>query len=122
MPTYVSKCSACGKDHEYVAKVANRAATPVCCGLPTERQLTTPAISAMAWTGHKGVYLPDGKNGGKGTWIEDGAAYKQYMKSNNKISGDEGQQEAAIQKRNLEKADDKKLTQAVEKAVAIHSH
>lgn len=79
--------------------------------------LTAPAISAMAFTGHKGFHMPDGKHGGKGTWIESGQDYKKYLKENNKLPASEGAAESRLQKRNVEAADNKKRREAVIKAV-----
>lgn len=121
MPIYTSKCSVCNKSQDYFRKIDDRADTPECCGKKTAKSLDTPMVSAMIWTGWKGVHMPDGKNGGQGTWIEDGAQYKKYIKQNNYLVGDEGQQEASIQRRNIEARQDKKLEQDVIKAVQIHS-
>lgn len=79
--------------------------------------LTAPAISAMAFTGHKGFHMPDGQHGGKGTWIESGQDYKKYLKEHNKLPASEGAAEARLQKRNADAADNKKRRQAVIKAV-----
>jgi len=119
MPTYSSVCSACGKTYEYVSRIVDRGNTPRCCDKPTDKVLDAPRVSAMAWTGHKGFHVPDGVNG-KGTWIEDGAAYHRYLKQHNKIPASEGVREAEIQKANRERADDHKLEAAVEKAVYTH--
>jgi predicted nucleic acid-binding Zn ribbon protein len=117
MPTYVANCSTCGTDYDYVRSIANRNDTPECCGAPTVKSLTAPAISAMAFTGHKGFHMPDGKQGGKGTWIESGQDYKKYLRENNKIPTSEAASEAKLQKKNAEAADNKKRREAVIKAV-----
>jgi len=116
MPTYVAHCSNCGAEHDYIRSIANRNDTPICCGVPTVKGLTTPAISAMTFTGHKGFHMPDGKNG-KGTWIESGQDYKRYLRENNKIPASEAEAEARIQRKHAEAADNKKRREAVIKAV-----
>lgn len=121
MPTYVSHCSTCGADHDYIRKIADRDQTPECCGAPTVKGLTTPAISAMCFTGHKGFRMPDGKQGGKGTWIESGQDYKKYLRDNNKMPADEAAAESRIQKKNAVAADDKKRRAAVIEAVKRHT-
>jgi predicted nucleic acid-binding Zn ribbon protein len=121
MPTYSSYCHECGTDHEYFRKMADALDTPECCGVKTEKNLNAmPQISAMAFTGHKGFHAMDGKNGGKGTWIETGADYKRYIKDNNKLVGDEGIQEAEHQRKNIQAADKKARRAAVVKAVEQH--
>jgi hypothetical protein len=79
--------------------------------------LTTPAIGAMSFSGHKGFHMPDGKQGGKGTWIESGNDYKKYLRDNNKMPAHEAESEAKIQKKNIAAADDKKRRDAVIKVV-----
>lgn len=113
MPTYQSKCPICNTKHEYIRTVANRNDVPNCCGKPTIRTLDTPMVSAMSFTGHKGMHMPDAKN----TWIEDGAAYKKYIKENNLIVGNEGKQEAAMNKARLEKQADIDRRKTVEEVV-----
>jgi predicted nucleic acid-binding Zn ribbon protein len=117
MPTYVSKCHACGAVHEYIRKVDQRNDVPLCCGQATEKQLQAPQISAMAFSGHKGFMLHDGKNGGKGTWIETGADYKRYLNQTGSVPAHEGQQEASRVRAEQVKQADKKRRQAVVDAV-----
>lgn len=117
MPTYVSKCGACGQEHEFVTRIANRDETPVCCGEPTTRILVTPMIAATLFSGHAGFLMEDGKNDGKGTWIETSQDYHRYLKDNNKIPVSEGKREAEIKAERRKKEEDRKLTAAVEKAV-----
>lgn len=121
MPTYSSYCHECGTQHEYFARMADALNTPVCCGVKTEKNLNaTPQISAMAFQGGKGYTITDGKNGGKGTWIESGQDLKRYVKENNLLVGDEGPQEAAIQRKNIEAAEKRKVWKAAEAAVIKH--
>jgi predicted nucleic acid-binding Zn ribbon protein len=120
MPLYSSRCQECGSSHTYVRKVAERNDTPLCCGVQTAKTLDTPMVSAMAWTGHKGVFMPDGQNGGKGTFIESGADYHKYLRDNNKIPASEGAREAEIQKGNREAEHDKVRREAVIAAVQQH--
>jgi hypothetical protein len=75
----------------------------------------------MAFTGHKGFHMPDGKQGGKGTWIESGQDYKKYLRDNNKMPSHEAAAEAQIQKKNAVDADNKKRRAAVIEAVNRHS-
>lgn len=117
MPTYVSRCHTCDESYDYIRKVADRHQTPECCGVPTVMGLTTPAIGAMSFSGHKGFHMPDGKQGGKGTWIESGNDYKKYLRDNNKLPAHEAESEAKIQKKNIAAADDKKRRDAVIKVV-----
>jgi len=121
MPTYVAHCPSCDTQYDYIRSISNRNDTPVCCGAPTIKGLTAPAISAMAFTGHKGFHMPDGKHGGKGTWIESGQDYKRYLRENNKMPASEAEAEAKIQRKNAEAADNKKRREAVIKAVEKHS-
>lgn len=116
MPTYVSKCNSCGTEHEFVRKIADRDRTPECCGVSTVRGLVAPQISAMAFTGHKGFHMPDGEAGGRGTWIEDGHAYKRYLKEKKKLPASEGAAEAERARKNAKAADDKKRREAVVEA------
>jgi predicted nucleic acid-binding Zn ribbon protein len=117
MPTYTAHCSTCGHEQDYIRSIANRNDTPLCCDAPMVKGLTAPAISAMAFTGHKGFHMPDGKHGGKGTWIESGQDYKKYLKDNDKLPASEGAAESRLQKRNADAADSKKRREAVIKAV-----
>ena len=117
MPTYVSRCHTCDTSYDYIRKVADRHQTPECCGVPTAMGLTTPAIGAMSFSGHKGFHMPDGKQGGKGTWIESGNDYKKYLRDNNKMPAHEAEAESKIQKKNITAADDKKRRDAVIKVV-----
>lgn len=120
MPTYASKCQKCGQEHEFVTRVANRDDTPVCCGEKTTRVLATPMIAATLFTGHQAFLMEDGKNGGKGTWIETSQDYHRYLKENRKIPASEGKREAEIKADQRKKEEDRKLTAAVEKAVLSH--
>lgn len=61
--------------------------------------------------------MPDGKNNGKGTWIESGQDYKKYLTTNKLIPSSEAAQESVVQKKNVEAVDDKKRRAAVIKAV-----
>lgn len=121
MPTYISTCHTCDTPYDYIRKVADRHDTPECCGTPTVMGLTTPAIGAMSFSGHKGFHVPDGKHNGKGTWIESGQDYKRYMSTNKLMPASEAAAEAVIQKKNTEAADDKKRRAAVIKAVTNHA-
>lgn len=121
MPTYTAHCQACGAEYDYIRSIANRNDTPICCDVPTVKGLTAPAISAMTFSGHKGFHMPDGKHGGKGTWIESGQDYKKYLRENNKIPSSEAAAESRIQKKHAEAADSKKRREAVIKAVQTHS-
>ena len=93
MPTYSSKCNACGSKYEYIRTISTRNDTPVCCEASTEKTLDTPMVSAMAFTGHKGFFLPTAENNGRGTWIESGSQYNKYIRENNLMVGDEAKQE-----------------------------
>ena len=95
MPTYSAICPTCGTSHDYIRKVDQRNDVPMCCGVLTSRSLTAPMVSAMVFTEHKGFHLPDGKHGGKGTWIGSGQDYKKYLKDTNGMPGQEGKQESA---------------------------
>lgn len=117
MPTYISQCGTCDKPYEYIRKIADRHDTPECCGAATTMGLKTPAISAMCFTGHKGFHMPDGKQNGKGTWIETGQDYKKYMSANKLMPSAEAAVEAKIQKQNMTAADDEKRRDAVVKVV-----
>jgi predicted nucleic acid-binding Zn ribbon protein len=121
MPTYVSHCSSCDASYDYIRRIADRDQTPECCGVPTVKGLTAPAISAMTFTGHKGFHMPDGKHGGKGTWIESGSDYKKYLTVNNKMPSHEAAVEAKIQGKNKADADNKKRREAVIQAVQRHT-
>jgi len=116
MPLYSARCMQCGKAQTYFTKVADRETTPVCCETPTAKQLDTPMVSAMSFTGHKGFVVP-----GTQTWIEDGTQMKKFMKEKNYLSESEGTQEAIHQRANREKTDDQKLDTAVETAIRKHS-
>lgn len=52
MPTYACKCSKCGIEQDYYAKIADRDITPKCdvCKGKTVKMLSTPMISAMGLT------------------------------------------------------------------------
>ena len=124
MPTYVERCKHCGHQQDYIRTVSRMEETDSHCDAPMERQgawAIAPMVSAGVWTGHKGAFMPDGKNGGRGTWVESAQDWHKYMKQNNKAPADEAAQEARIQKANKEAADDKALTKAVEQAVQKHA-
>ena len=110
MPMYSALCEVCKTPQTYFQTVGNRASTPTCCEQQMTKTLDSPMVSAMAWSGWKGFYA-------NGQYIEDGAQYKKFLAKNDFIPASEGHQEAAIQKRNKEIADDKKLTAAVTSAV-----
>jgi hypothetical protein len=114
---YSARCMKCLKSHTYYQSVANRAETPLCCDLQTSKTLDAPMVSSMSWTSHKGFYVP----GPSGEFISDGAAYKKFLDKNNYVPASEGHQEAAIQRKNQEVADDKKLEAAVTLAVQANS-
>lgn len=116
MPMYHARCSKCGTSQDYFSRIDNRHVTPVCCDGPMLKVLEAAMVGAMNWTGWKGVRMPDAN----GTFIEDGAAYKRYLKQHNVIPESEGKSEAAHQQKQQAANDDRKLTQAVEKAVYTH--
>jgi hypothetical protein len=101
-----------------MSSVADRETNlPVCCGEKTYQIITSsPMIGAMAFTGWKGFYMPDGK-GEKGTWIDNGGDFKKYLKENDKMPASEGIPEAQLQKKNIEEAHAKKRRKDVEKVV-----
>ena len=117
MPTYTAKCPVCSTHHDYVRRVADREDTPSCCETRTVKQLATPQISAMAFTGHKG-FVADAT--GTPQWIDSGSDLKRYMKENSFVSPGEGEERAVDARRNREIETDKKLDQAIDKALAIH--
>lgn len=62
MPTYSARCTQCGNEEDYFAKIADRDNTPVCCKAPMERALVAPMIPAMGLSDHWKVVSPiDGK-------------------------------------------------------------
>lgn len=64
MPTYSSRCSKCGSEKDYFAKVADRNETPVCCATPTERMLTAAMVPQVGIaTGRSGKYQELAKKG-----------------------------------------------------------
>lgn len=121
MPTYVSRCEECGTEHNYIRKVAERNDTPVCCEAPTVKQLVAPEVGAMSFSGHKGVYMPDGKNGGKGTWIETGADYKNFLKKTGCVPTSDYKGEPERIRANQERENAKKRREAVVEAVKRHT-
>jgi hypothetical protein len=114
---YVAECSECGETQDYISSLADRENTPVCCGVKTHQIIAAPMISAMMFTGWKGFHMPDGKQGGKGTWIESGNDYKAYLKKHNKMPESEGTPEAKLQKKNREAERARKRRKDVEKIV-----
>jgi predicted nucleic acid-binding Zn ribbon protein len=118
MPTYTAKCSVCSTHHDYVRRVADRDDTPLCCETKTDKQLSTPQISAMAFGGHKG-FVTDAT--GTPRWIENGSDLKRYMRENNLTVPEEGVERAKDARRNQEIASDKALDQAVSDALSKHS-
>lgn len=116
MPMYHAHCPKCDRHQDYFSRIDNRHVTPVCCDGPMEKVLEAAMVGAMNWTGWKGVRMPDAN----GTFIEDGAAYKRYLKQNNVIPESEGASEAAHQAKQKAANDDKKLSAAVERAVHTH--
>lgn len=47
MPKYEAVCLKCGKYHEYIARVAHCADTPICCDTPTQKVIFTPPMGIM---------------------------------------------------------------------------
>lgn len=45
MPIYVSECQSCHSRHDYYATVEQRADTPECCGLKTNKLILSPMVS-----------------------------------------------------------------------------
>lgn len=115
MPTYSAVCNCCGKSQSYVRKIADRNDTPICCNEQTQRQIDSPQISAMVWTGHKGLHMTDGK------WIESGTDFKKYARDKNLIPAHEGYQEAERAVAYREAEADRKLDKAVESAIIQHT-
>jgi hypothetical protein len=112
MPLYQSKCLECGKQQDYISKIAYRHdSLPICCGQKTELMIVPPMVGAMSFVGHKGMRLA-------GQWCEDGSQYKRLMRQNNWIPEADATQEAKIQNDNIDKVNDKKLQVATEKAAA----
>jgi hypothetical protein len=53
---YDSKCQTCGTVHEYVRNIADRNDTPICCGEPTQREITLSMLAsstAAEWQAYK---------------------------------------------------------------------
>lgn len=121
MPTYVAICPHCESEADFIRKVDDRDDTPLCCGAKMVRQgawYVAPDISAMAFTGHKGMVVHEN---GQAKWLETGADYKRFIKENNKLVGEEAVQEAEHQRKNIQAADKKARRQAVIEAVKKHS-
>lgn len=108
---YESVCTQCGKEHEYVAKMADREKTPRCCGKKTVQQISTPMIGAMSWTHAKGIHL--GKQ-----WISDGGTYKKYMKENGMVSESESKDRIADAHKRRKVEHEKSIERTVERIVA----
>ena len=114
MPTYTAKCHSCGTGHTYIRKVEDRADTPVCCGVNAEKQLDTPQIGALAGSVQ---FVADAY--GKQQWIETGTDLKRFMKENKLVTPGEGEERAVDARRNREIETDKKLDQAIDKAIEV---
>ena len=44
MATFAAVCPKCQKVQTYIKPITERDQTPVCCGVPTERQITPPMV------------------------------------------------------------------------------
>lgn len=116
MPTYRCRCEVCESEQDFVRTISTRDDTPECCGQKTARIPVAPQVSAMLWTGHNAFLMEDGKNGGKGTWIETAQDYKKYLRDNNKIPVSEGRAHAEAKAKERTAREEAALTKAVEQA------
>lgn len=117
MPIYTYACQGCGSVFDkFTSKSATIETTPALaceCGTDANRIPHSSMVGALCFTGHKGVRMPDAQ----GTWIEDGAQYKKYLKDNNQIPASEAAGEAERSRANALAADDKARKAAVVAAV-----
>jgi hypothetical protein len=114
MPTYQSLCLKCNKKHEFIAQVAYRNDTPICCGNPTERRIFDAPVGHMDFQSWEPYESPaSGK-------IITSKKERQEDFKRTKTRQYEGREqetkEAARQKAYAEIEEDKKLTKAAEKA------
>lgn len=117
MPLYTAQCHVCGEKQTYMKRVDDRYDTPDCCGVQTTKAIDLVEVGAMVFTEHKGFHMPDGKHGGKGTFIGSGQEYKKYLKDNNKMPSHEAHAEAERQRKYKTEAADKKRREDVIKVV-----
>jgi hypothetical protein len=49
MPIYESICKKCGKKQDYFQPVSNYLDTPICCGIKTDKLISTPMLQASTF-------------------------------------------------------------------------
>jgi hypothetical protein len=62
MPTYLARCATCGTEQDFIARIANRDDTPLCCEAKTERVFVAPMVAAMGISDSFSIVSPiDGR-------------------------------------------------------------
>lgn len=110
MPLYTYQCNICSKKHEAFRRVDNRLDSPLCCGVPTAKQVEAPIVRPDL----EGYTSPiDGR------WIEGKKARMEDLKRNDCIPYDEDFKKEVISKQDKLRDDtEKAIDRIVEETAA----
>ena len=116
IPTYQSLCLKCNKRHEFIAQVAYRNETPMCCGALTERRIFDAPVGHMDFQSWEPYESP-----ASGKIITSKKERREDFKRTNTRQYEGFEQEKKEADRinaYQEQKDDKELTETVEKVIA----
>jgi hypothetical protein len=115
MPTYSARCTKCGQEQDYIARIANRDDTPVCCDVKTERFITGTMLPAMGISDHYKVVSPI-----DGSTLYGRSEYNAHLKKHNVLPQSELQGEAERQKKYADAKEKSARRETIRKAIAQH--
>jgi len=115
MPTYSARCPKCGTEKDYIAKIADRENTPVCCKKKMDRVLTTAMIPAIGISDSFSMKSPiDGKQ------IYGRSEYLKLIKEHNILPSSELAGEADLRMKEIKAKIDTEKREIVEKVISTN--
>lgn len=115
MPTYSARCTRCGTEHDYVARIADRDGTPTCCDASTERFITPTMIPVMGLSDHYQQVSPvDGRT------LYGRSEYEAELKKHNLVPSSEMKGEAERRKKYAAENETKARKETIRKAIQQH--
>ena len=115
MPTYSARCKKCGNEQDFIAKVADRDNTPLCCKKPMERFIVPPMICAIGISDHFSMKSPiDGKP------IYGRSEYLKLVKEHNILPSSDLAGEAEHRMKAIKAENKAERVATIEKAIATN--
>lgn len=115
MPTYSARCAKCGTEHDFIARIADRDKTPLCCDAKTERFITPTMLPAMGLSDHYQIVSPiDGKT------LYGKSEYDAHLKKHNVLPESEMKGESERRKKEADAKDKAARRETIRQAFKQH--